>query len=57
MRDGELEGMQTFDGEIEKMIRTGVVDMETGLGYATNAGNMRLQLSDFSEAEASGITP
>jgi twitching motility protein PilT len=56
MHDGELEGMQTFDGEIEKMIRTGVVDMETGLSYATNAGNMRLQLGDFSEAEASGIT-
>ncbi len=56
MADGELEGMQTFDGEIEKMIRTGVVDMETGLSYATNAGNMRLQLGDFSESEASGIT-
>src|SRR5512143_2800934 len=37
MRDGELEGMQTFDSEIEKLIRSGVVDMETGLSYATNA--------------------
>jgi twitching motility protein PilT len=56
MKDGELEGMQTFDGEIEKLIRSGVVDLETGLGYATNSGNLRLQMSDFSESEASQIT-
>jgi twitching motility protein PilT len=53
MKDGELEGMQTFDGEIEKLIRSGVVDLENGLGYATNPGNMRLQMADFSESEAS----
>jgi twitching motility protein PilT len=46
MRDGELEGMQHFEGVIEKMIRDGVIDMETGLPYATNAGNLRLQLTD-----------
>jgi twitching motility protein PilT len=49
MRDGELEGMQHFDGEIEKMIRSGVMDMETGLSYATNPGNLRLQMADFGE--------
>ena len=49
MRDGELEGMQDFDGEIEKLIRSGVIDMATGLSYATNAGNLGLQLGDFSE--------
>jgi twitching motility protein PilT len=47
MRDGELEGMQHFDGVIEKMIRSGAIDMETGLTYATNAGNLRLQLTDM----------
>ena len=47
MRDGGLEGMQHFDGEIEKLIRERVVDMETGCAYATNPGNMRLELSDF----------
>jgi twitching motility protein PilT len=47
MRDGTLEGMQEFDGVIEPMIRDGVVDMETGLAFATNAGNLRLQLTDF----------
>jgi hypothetical protein len=25
------------------------VDYETGLGYATNAGNLRLELADFLE--------
>ncbi len=58
MRDGELEGMQEFDGEIEKMIRSGVIDMEVGLAYATNAGNLRLQLSDFGgEPAAETTTP
>jgi twitching motility protein PilT len=47
MRDGELEGMQDFDSQIEKLIRTDVIDMDTGLAYASNAGNLRLPLSDF----------
>jgi twitching motility protein PilT len=47
MRDGSTEGMQHFDGEIEKFIRESVIDLETGFAYATNAGNLRLQLSDF----------
>jgi twitching motility protein PilT len=47
MRDGALDGMQYFDGEIEKLIRSGVIDMDTGLGFASNAGNLRLQISDL----------
>ena len=47
MRDGEMDGMQCFDGELEKMIRAGMIDMETGLVYASNSGNLRLSLSDF----------
>ena len=46
MVDGGLEGMQHFDGEIEKLIRAGVISMSTGLLYATNAGNLRVQLVD-----------
>lgn len=57
MRDGELEGMQHFDGEIEKMIRTGVIEMETGMSYATNPGNMRLQMSDMAGVEGHLGTP
>jgi twitching motility protein PilT len=49
MRDGDTEGMQHFDGEIDKLIRNGTVDFETGLGFATNAGNLRLELADFLE--------
>jgi len=48
MRVGTTEGLQHFDGEIEKLVRAGTIDFETGLGYATNPGNLRLELADFS---------
>ena len=47
MRDGSTEDMQHFDGEIDKLIREGVVDFETGISYSSNAGNLRLELADF----------
>ena len=47
MRDGGLEGMQHFDGEIEKLIRNRVVDLETGCAYSTNPGNLRLRIVRF----------
>jgi twitching motility protein PilT len=47
MRDGTTDGMQHFDGEIEKFIRNGIVDFEAGLTYSTNAGNLRLELADY----------
>ena len=53
MRDGDTDGMQHFDGEIEKFIRGGMIDLETGLGYATNPGNLRLEIADFIEAKGS----
>jgi twitching motility protein PilT len=46
MKDGELDGMQYFDGEIEKLVRTGVISYATGLLYATNPGNLQIQLAD-----------
>jgi len=52
MNDGAQEGMQHFDGEVEKLIRAGIVDLETGLSYASNAGNLRLSLADFVEEQA-----
>jgi twitching motility protein PilT len=51
MRDGSNDGMQHFDGEIEKLIREGTVDFETGLTYSTNAGNLRLELADFIDSK------
>jgi len=57
MRDGDTEGMQHFDGEIEKLIRTGAISMETGLAFATNAGNLKLELADFKEGSPSSKKP
>jgi twitching motility protein PilT len=44
--------MQHFDGNIERLIREGVIEMDTGLAYATNPGNLQLEMSDLKlEAE------
>jgi twitching motility protein PilT len=51
MRDAENGEMQCFDDEIEKMIRAGVIEMEMGLSYCTNQGNLRLCLADYVEAQ------
>jgi twitching motility protein PilT len=59
MRVGATEGMQHFDGEIERLVREGVIDFEVGMAYATNPGNLRLELADFTAAqgaEASAAT-
>jgi len=50
MKDGEMEGMQTFDTELEKMIRNGTIKRETGLAYSTNANNLALAISDLTGA-------
>jgi len=44
MEDGVLEGMQSFDQELERLINTGEVDREVGLSYATNRTNLQLRL-------------
>jgi Tfp pilus assembly ATPase PilU len=49
MRDGTQDGMQCFDGELDKLIRSGAVELETGISYASNQGNLRLELADFIE--------
>jgi twitching motility protein PilT len=53
MRDGELDGMQHFDGEIEKLVRAGEISMSTALLYATNPGNLQVQLADLPSDEGS----
>ena len=47
MKDGELDGMQHFDGELEKLVRADVITLKTAYLYATNPGNLRIQLSDL----------
>jgi twitching motility protein PilT len=49
MRDGSTEGMQDFDGEIERLIRRGVIEVEIGLAFSTKPGNLRLHLADLIE--------
>jgi twitching motility protein PilT len=49
MRAGDNEGMQTFDMVIERLIREGQIDFPTGLSYATNPNNLRVQLGDLVE--------
>ncbi|HEY4818123.1 MAG TPA: PilT/PilU family type 4a pilus ATPase [Candidatus Acidoferrum sp.] len=50
MRDGDTDGMQHFDGELEKLLRAGTIDFDTAIAYSTNAGNFRLEVADFLEA-------
>ena len=56
MADGALDGMQTFDGELERLIGEGKLDKETALSYATNRTNLQLRLetqgSDTGKGEA-----
>jgi twitching motility protein PilT len=47
MVDGNLDGMQVFDGELERMVREGIIEMSEGLAYASNRQNLLLQLSDL----------
>ncbi|HTM02394.1 MAG TPA: PilT/PilU family type 4a pilus ATPase [Vicinamibacterales bacterium] len=52
MRDGELDGMQYFDGELEKLVRADTITMKTAFLYATNAGNLRVALSDIPDEDS-----
>jgi twitching motility protein PilT len=53
MEQGDQEGMQTFDGVIEKMVREGVLTQEGAMPYATNANNLLLRLGDLGGSPAS----
>lgn len=53
MNDGALDGMQTFDGVLEKYIRENRIDREVGLSYASNSTNLMLAISDLDESARS----
>jgi twitching motility protein PilT len=57
MEQGDQEGMQTFDGVLEKYIRDGVLSIEGALPYATNANNLLLQVSDLAGASPVAKAP
>jgi twitching motility protein PilT len=52
MRDGALDGMQYFDGELEKLVRAGTISMSTALLYATNPGNLKVALADVPDEDS-----
>lgn len=56
MEQGEIEGMQTFDGVIERMIREGVVTRDDALSFATNQNNLLLRLADFGSGSSKSVT-
>jgi len=45
MRDGASDGMQYFDGELEKLVRVGVVDFDIAVMHATNPRELRQTLA------------
>jgi twitching motility protein PilT len=46
MHDGSVDGMQTFDDEIEKLWNGGIISKEVALAYATNPTNLALRMTD-----------
>ena len=57
MEAGGLEGMQTFDQELEKLILAGAIDRETGLSFATNRTNLQLRLDTQGAGDRSESIP
>ena len=45
-KDGGLDGMQSFDGEIERLVGESVLTVPTAMCYATNPGHLAVQLAD-----------
>jgi twitching motility protein PilT len=52
MHDGLVDGMQTFDDELEKLWSKRVISREMALAYATNPTNLALRLSDGQDDSA-----
>jgi twitching motility protein PilT len=46
MHDGSVDGMQTFDDELEKLWQQQTITKEIALAYATNPTNLALRLTD-----------
>ena len=52
MKDGALDGMQHFDGELERLVREGKLTPATAYLYATNPGNLRVSLADIPDEDS-----
>jgi twitching motility protein PilT len=45
IKSGEPDGMQYFDSEIAKLVRAGLIDLETGVSFASNAAVLGQELA------------
>jgi twitching motility protein PilT len=54
MHDGQVDGMRTFDDELEKFVYARSIAKETALLYATNPTNLALRLIDEADSDPSG---
>ena len=52
MHDGQVDGMQTFDDELEKLWQLGTISREIALAYASNPTNLALRLTDDNASAA-----
>jgi twitching motility protein PilT len=57
MNDGQIDGMQSFDSELERLIQAAIVEKDVGLSYATNATNLALRLGTESADQAAQGQP
>ena len=49
MEDGALDGMQTFDSELQRLVEAGNLGAGEALTYATNPTNLRLRLGSHAD--------
>jgi twitching motility protein PilT len=56
MHDGSVDGMQTFDDQLEKLWNAGVITKEIALAYSTNPTNLALRLMDEPESAPSAAS-
>src|SRR5246500_4169983 len=45
IKSGEADGMQYFDSEIAKLVRNGLLDLETGVSFSSNAAVLGQELA------------
>jgi twitching motility protein PilT len=57
IHDGSIDGMQTFDDELEKMWEKGIIGKDTALAYATNPTNLALRLTEGAEGISTETQP
>jgi twitching motility protein PilT len=57
MNQGDMDGMQTFDGVLEQFVRDGILNKDDAVSYSTNPGNFLLRLSDMGVGSSASLPP